>query len=360
MMLRLAFSDVLAKIASMHAAEESTWGDDDLFVCTLGFEARCLAGPALLTEQGYRSRDALVFEYPIYREHNERNLPELTRHLNAISTRPFAKVPYDMLRTPQASALALADHIESLSEPTRKVTIDITSCTSSLIMQALRELFRLDVDLRVIYTEAETYYPLKGDWDRHRLEWDEHLPSVDIFWGLETVSSAPGFTGRNPSGAPILLIAYPGFKRERVGGIIHELQPAKTVWLIGIASTPDRDWRMQAMGEINQSLMNSEAEKHRVPTYDHKPVLEKLEELYQKYSLEYAVTIAGTGTKLQSVATVLFSLLHSDVAVVFSIPKSFNPKRYTEDHRQVYEIAYGSTAQVLELFRQYKHLSIPS
>ena len=62
-----------------------TTAPDDLFICALGFEPRCLTLPKLLAETGYRSARVVFFEYDTNVDQNEANRQELTRYLNAIS-----------------------------------------------------------------------------------------------------------------------------------------------------------------------------------------------------------------------------------------------------------------------------------
>ena len=69
----------LADIQKFNPRTGPTFGPDDLFLCALGFEPRCVAMPKLLAEIGYRSERVIVFEYDTNVDENERNREELIK-----------------------------------------------------------------------------------------------------------------------------------------------------------------------------------------------------------------------------------------------------------------------------------------
>lgn len=359
-MHKMGFEDILAWLPELTPLVQRIGVPDDLFLCALGFEDRCVGAPERLATQGYRTRRVAYFTYPVYEEANNRNRERLDKVLLKISGQKPDTIPYYLLRTPDDFGVTFNSWFREIQPQVKSVTFDITSCTSSLILQTLRELLNKDITLRIVYSEADTYYPLEKDWLKHRHEWDKPLPGVDIFWGIDVVTSARGLSGRNPSGSPILLVAFPGFKRERVGGIVAETQPAKVIWLFGIASKKDREWRMEAMQEINRELVGQADETYDVPTYEYKPVLKRLEDIYLKYKYQYAIAVAAVGSKMQSVALSLFTQLHRDAALLFSIPKSFSPSRYTKGIYEVYHIPLGDTREIRQLFSDSRKLPLLS
>ena len=76
---------LLPDIQAFNPRSTITDGPDDLFLCVLGFEPRCLTLPRLLAESGYTSVRVVFFEYETNADDNDVNRQELLSHLHAIS-----------------------------------------------------------------------------------------------------------------------------------------------------------------------------------------------------------------------------------------------------------------------------------
>ena len=75
----------LESISALDVCELGSGDTDDLFLCALGFEPRCLTLPCRLAGSGYKANKAYFFKYSTNLEDNAVNLPELERNLFGIA-----------------------------------------------------------------------------------------------------------------------------------------------------------------------------------------------------------------------------------------------------------------------------------
>ena len=77
---KIELSSIVGRMPDLerfNSAEHPAFGPDDIFLCALGFEPRCLTLPRMLAENGYRSKRVLFFEYDTNVDENEVNRQEL-------------------------------------------------------------------------------------------------------------------------------------------------------------------------------------------------------------------------------------------------------------------------------------------
>ncbi|MDP3065353.1 MAG: hypothetical protein Q8N08_01315, partial [Methanobacteriaceae archaeon] len=285
--------------------------NDDLYICALGFEDRCICGTKLLSELGYKSNKILLCKYKTHIEENETNRDKLINLFNKICLNSYEELEHDL-----EIAAQFDDNLERIldkiliekSSKNLNVTFDISSGTTSLILQVLNKLYEFEAVVKVIYTEALLYYPTREFWEENKNRWQELEREEIMFHGVKLVKVLPRLEGISFLGNRSLLIAFPTFKRSRLGGVIDKLRPSKCIWLIGIPHLEENSWRAETIRTINEGLFGPHDFVDEVTTFDYKEVLKKLIEIYENENAgyNYNVIIAPLGSKLQSLAVILF------------------------------------------------------
>lgn len=329
-------------------------GQEQLFICACGFEDRALAIPSRLAETGnYRSEHSLILEHMTNKEDNAVNWPKLTRLLTQISSQH-----QELLYEDEDFAARLDSVLDSvLSRDDGElpfVSFDISACSSKMLLSTLRILLERNIHLRILYTEASTYHPTLKELQRSPEDWT--VDGKGISKGILTVGALPLYAGLNIDELPILLVAFPTFKPERIRAIIAALQPAEIIWIIGIPHAAENQWRKKAMREIN--LLSGNERTHELKTFDYVETYTLLEQLCNEYQNQYHMVIAPHGGKLQDVGIGLFCMLRQDMELWFSTPESFNPAQYTSGVKDLWQIDFDTIQHVVNLLQSVGKLQL--
>ena len=65
-----------------------------------------------------------------------------------------------------------------------------------------------------------------------------------------------------------------------------------------------------------------------------------LEQIYEKYCETNNITVVPLGSKMQTLAALLFAEKHPDVKLLIPIPKKYDPRRYSEGVGKTYEVVF--------------------
>lgn len=317
---------------------------DDLFLCALGFEERCLTLPAFLAENGGRARRVVYFKYSTNLDDNEINLPSLEGHLRTLGGDVEA-VDADALDFP-SRLRSLLDRVMGEDRPAPpRVTLDISVAANRLLLRCIQVLLEYDVSVRIVYAEAAVYHPTREEFESDPKSWakDEHL---GLERGVGDVLPSIDHPGHALDPLPDFLILFPCFKAERSKAVISFVDPSlltnpddKVAWMLGIPHEDADRWRIEAMRQIN--AIQEAARLHEVCTFDYRESLCALERLHGDLSERYRLTLSPLGSKMQALGTALFCYMHPDVRVVFSTPEEYNAARYSQGHKGMWKIDFG-------------------
>jgi hypothetical protein len=332
----------LPAISPYIPSEDST--RDELFLCACGFEPRSTRMAAELQKGRYRTKHSIFFEYETNPSHNLRNRPELVTALSAMSeTEPSAVIYRD-----QDFITSFGSRLNSIlaqTDPLPKVTLDISACSSELMLCTLRLLFERRIRLRILYSEAAVYHPTALEYENCPGEWATDAGG-GMSSGILKVKECAIYPGTNSDQLPTTLIAFPTFKPERIRSVVSDLQPSKTIWILGIPHLPENRWRTDAMREINS--VPQDATVYELFTFDYADTFCKLEQVYRQHEYTSHIEICPLGSKLQNVGVALFCLLREDVGLWYSTPESFNPKQYTEGAEKLWRIDFGPVESIVD------------
>ena len=350
---RIELSEILGQLPEIQPFKPSSnLGPDDLFLCALGFEPRCLTIPKLLADSGYSSNRVVILEYDTNTDDNERSRQELTAHLNVISNH----VQSLHLSDPDAPN-RLRQILESLAnEPTGgspKITFDVSAAANRFVVTSMAILCELNGSLNVLYSEAATYHPTKAEYEAEPSVWQSES-QLGLERGVGDVRPSREAPGQHFDPLPDAIVLFPTFKRERSQAVIDFVDPSlignrgdQIVWLVGIPHLDENQWRINALREINE--LKAEDVQYEVSTLHYQDTLKTLEAIHNRLSDRYKLTLSPIGSKMQALGSSLFSYIHPDARIVFAIPKEYNAALYSGGCRETWRIEFGSLPDLRRL-----------
>lgn len=329
---------------------------DDLFLCVLGFEERCLTLPSQLRNAGYKARRAVYFKYSTNLDDNAVNLPELESHLRDIA-KNIEPLEVDAADFPSRFRKVLDLLMSEAASRPPRVTLDISVAANRLVLRCIKVLLEYNISARIIYSEAAIYHPTREEYERDPGSWEkDNLLGLER--GVSDVMPSIDHPGDVLEQLPDFVILFPSFKAERSQAVISFVDPSlltnpggKVVWLLGVPHLEEDQWRLDAMKKING--ISQEAPQYNVSTFDYRETLRILESLHNKMAERYRITLSPLGSKLQALGTALFCYMHPDVRVIFSTPKEYNAVQYSKGCKETWQINVGPLG---DLCRQLEHV----
>jgi hypothetical protein len=319
--------------------------NDDLFLCTLGFEDRSTHIARRLAEKNnYKCNQSIYFEYATNIEDNEINRMELSNSLENISN-----VVISMECDVDSFTTSLRQTLSSISQnrDCLKITFDISVCSSKLILQIMKVLLDYEVVLRIVYSEAAIYHPTIEETKDNQIDSDE----LNLTEGASRVYPCNEHPGYNLDALPQAIIAFTTFNPIRTQVAISYIDETllgtsndRVIWIIGDPHLDEDKWRMDYLVDINK--IPKEASIYRISTFDYKETIINLYRIYEKNSMTYHFNISPLGSKMQSIGIALFHYLKPEISVIYSPPNKYNASNYTEGCKNIWKIDFGSLNDV--------------
>lgn len=324
----------------------------DLYIGAMGFEERTTDAAAALVRRGVRVQNAVLMEFDMYfeatekrREKYEKIIMQLTsgkshRPLNAPASVQDPNFPKRMKSL-----------LETLTKSkTPKILFDCTSCPSVILSETLRVLLDYNCDLTVLYSEAAEYFPTHSEWESGKIT--PHSTRVrGPFAGVRFVAKPPLLQADDVGELPVLLILFPTFNTERTDGILADLDPATRIWLFGEPhDLPKNFYRIEMAKSFAAPIMHPGDSWSLLSTFDYKKTLLALAGIYAGHRLKYRLVVMPHGSKMQALSVNLFAAVHQ-VSMVFAMPKTYDPERYSKGCKQVWGIPLGETQSLIEKLR---------
>ena len=359
--------DVLKELPNITSLDcDKDFSDDnyDVFFCALGFEERCLTIPDKLANvKNLKCVQALYFEYLTNTENNSVNRPRL---IGAFEK--FAE-SWDTL---QCDNEDFTDNLRKClsrlnecqqSNQKLKVILDISVCSSKLILSAIKVFFEFDIYLKIVYSEAITYHPTYEEFQREPEKWTTE-EGFGIAQGVSNVIPSPEYPGIRREN-PDLIIAFPTFKPERTNTIITYIDEAalmrqrdRIIWIIGDPHMDEdiKQKRKDIIRKINK--IPDDIASYEVSTFDYKETLKALEGIYKNKGLEYHMNISALGSKMQSLGISVFAYIRPDVSVYLAIPQKYNPSQYSEGCKATWQINFGDLTNIRNILNKEGKLEV--
>lgn len=360
---RVLLAEVLVELRDMTPLDPtalSVGQPDDLLLCALGFEERCLTLPVQLKEAGFQVRRAAYWRYSTNLDDNAVNQSELEAHLSSMAEK-VDPIETTELRTSTGLRPLLEAVTNNATGPPR-VTLDVSVMTNQLILQSLKVLLEYDVNVRIIYAEAAVYHPTRSEYEADPDMW-EGEDGQGLARGVGSVTPSAEYPGYALDQLPDMLLMFPGFRAERSNAVVSFVDPSlvtnpgdKVIWLLGIPHLDENRWRLDAMRRINS--IDESTPQYEVSTFDYKDTIRVLEDIYSARSRSHTLTLSPLGSKMQAVGTALFCFMHPDVRIIFSTPKEYNATHYSRGCRALWTIDLGLTRDLRHMLSGVGSLTI--
>jgi hypothetical protein len=346
-------ADSVAELPQIIPLQTQQLADADLLICVLGFEERCLAIPRALVAGPMHASAAALCRYPTNPSDNEANGAALRQCLAEIAPEllPDLDVAGDLVA--QLRTL-IAEHTRQ-GESTR-VFLDVSVASNALIIRALSALLDADVELHLLYAEADRYRPTRNEYEARR-DSPEGADQGQLAHGVLDVTVASEFPGRHAVTLPQRVIVFPGFDRDRVraavsqvdNDFIMDLARAPLTWMIGRPLHDEDSWRQEALIDLHDVPVDHE--RHFVNTFDYRETMYALEEVYRRFGVQSNISLVPLGSKMQAVGITLFCFARREIALVVSQPREYSAVAYSRGFRALWHLPLGRTSDISRSLR---------
>jgi hypothetical protein len=344
--IRRELTEILGGLSAMVALDEgyTATSPDDLFLCALGFEPRCLTLPTRLAAGGYRARRSAYFRYATNVDDNNVNAAELAKHLRVIS-RNVGPVDADAEDSRNHLRTLLESVAGEAADRPPSVVVDVSVMANRLLLLCMKALLEYDIRLRIVYSEAAVYHPTRQEYELEPATWEAD-DSFGLERGVREVVPSFDHPGHALDHLPDYLVLFPSLKPDRSKAVISFVDPSllanpadKVAWLLGVPHLPEDRWRADAMKRIN--TIGADVPHYHVSTFDYKETLRILEHLHVAKSSRHTFSVSPLGSKMQALGTALFCYMHPDVRVIVSTPAEYNAVHYSEGCKAVWQVDFG-------------------
>jgi hypothetical protein len=195
--------------------------------------------------------------------------------------------------------------------------------------------------VRVLYTEAARYFPTKSDV-AHGDSRPHSAMSQEMSGNL-----IPKQFGGSSSEVSTCLIVFAGYEKHRSVGVVDELNPSKLVLVFGHPARPELQWRLHWSQKLHEALKSMRpTASETVSTLNPLEALSLLNQYYGFLFADHNVTVSPICSKMQCVACYLFWERYRDVQLVFPLPVSYLPKRFSKGYRGTFQFTLPTTSEM--------------
>jgi len=353
---------VLPNVTLFDTQQGSAELSDAIFICTLGFEPRALSVPRQLRDIGYRANRSILLQYSTNSDDNSANSEEMLGCLRHISDRLDPLQIEDPDFTKRLKNIVQSAIRGNTCGDAPRVTLDISAASNQAILRSMKGLLEADIQLRILYSEADIYHPTKQEYESDFQRWSEDI-SLGLARGVSEVTPSTDYPGQHFDPRPDCVVLFPTFKAERSRAVISRIDPSllmapgnKVLWILGTPHLNNDLWRTEAMRKINK--IPASAPQYEVSTFDYKNTLEVLEKIYLERWERFNITISPLGSKLQALGLSLFCYLHWDVRIMFARPLEYNAALYSEGYRSIWKVDMKSIAFLRSLLDSVGKLAV--
>lgn len=308
-----------------------------LLICAAGFEDRARAVVQNVADERIQFSDLFVLTYDVgddekLRRENQRTEDLIRDHLGQLLL-PDSAIPV-WIPVPQNEGekakvrTRLEDRITSTGHS--EVVLDISGMSGTVMGIALGATRSLD-RVHVVYSEAANYYPFL--WQVY-LANDEADEAAFIERGIGRTVTLPEFIGQlSLQKHESTVVATLGFSQERLQHALEDLTPRETRRLIAIAGAPPitgRSWRLIYALHKNQGVIDSNnASVLCASTLWPHETLSILYFTWDLYAGASDITLVPLGSKMQTLAMILFAWANPECRLEFIDPLQYRPDRYS-------------------------------
>ena len=305
----------------------------DVLIHAPGFEKRTMAVAEgiLVTRQPH----AILLEFHPYTKKNR--IADVKQALTAagMQVKDENILAYDRF-DPETFEDRLGLRLQAVGA--RRAVIDISTMSKLEIILVLRACANLRLDIRVMYSEAETYGPSKREFEEAKEKGEIHRPSLQVFSGIHGVIRVSSLSSTAMQGQSTAALVFMSFNDALTQVLLNSIYPGRLLLING--RPPEHSWREEATAWIHDQVRQEwpednptvEVEGVAVPlpertvsTLDYRETVRMLVELYWKLSPTHRILLAPAGSKLQAVGCYFAKALHPDIHIEYPSPEGFQP-----------------------------------
>lgn len=198
--------------------------------------------------------------------------------------------------------------------------------------------------VRVLYTEAAEYYPTKAQVANAEMRPLSAL-SQEMSGNL-----IPKQFGGSSSEVSTCLIVFAGYEKHRSLGVVDELNPSKLVLVFGRPERKELLWRLKWSRKLHEPIHGTRPTADQiVSTLDPGESIRLLNQYYGFLFADHNIALSPICSKMQCVACYLFWERYRDVQLVFPLPVSYLPQRFSEHYRDTFEFTLPTTSEMSTL-----------
>ena len=307
--------------------------EGDVLVHAPGFEDRTMA--IAQTLEGASRAKAILLDY----------LPEnpanrLNDVREALSSQGVAITDGDILQYDRFEPGDFESRLQARlrKHDARRIIVDISTMSKLEIMLVLNVCNVLNVNIRVLYSEAHTYGPSRNEFEDARRHNKIHQPTLQIFTGVHGVVRVDSLASVAMQGQPTAAIVFMSFNDALSQVLLNTVYPSRLFLING--RPPVHGWREEATAWIHEQVRREWEDDNPVEkssdqgpmlpkrvasTLDYRETLGLLLELYWQLSVNHRILLAPAGSKLQSIGCYLVKALHPDIHIEYPSPEGFLP-----------------------------------
>lgn len=299
-----------------------------------GFEDRAVAFVRHLKSAG-DLQSSILLRYVSQLQDNKANFGFLKRRL----TRLLRKVPETVdvhSAQPHHAYAAIKAAVAKVTPRLKRqcALVDISGMTQLLALCAIHSCFQAGLRVTLIYTEAQSYFPIKREsrallqaWDRQEYEKAAKFLQSEA---LRSIHILPEFAGTFGRLGQSCLIIFVGYEPNRTEGLVEFYAPDRLIVCYGRSPHARLRWRTKLSRDLHKNLFAKEhlreIEASTLHLYE---IVRLLESEFGLLHERYDIAIAPQCAKLQAIASYLFWRSHPEIQLVFTSPVHFNPKHYS-------------------------------
>lgn len=324
----------------------------DIYIAAMGYEERTTEAAAALLNRGVRVKSAILLEFDLYFEATEQRREKYEQIIIELTSgKPHRPLNAPISVQDTSYPERLKNMLKTLSKSTTpRVVFDCTSCPSKIHSETLKVLFDCDCDLTVLYTEASDYFPTREEWESGKLKpYDKRV--LCPFSGFRYAAKPPILQADDTGELPTLLLLFPTFNTERTDGILADVDPAARIWIFGEPhDLVKNSYRIEMAKSFAAPLMQPGDAWADLSTFEYKETLLTLGSIYAINRSNYRLIVMPHGSKMQTLGVNLFAYAHQ-LSMVFAMPKTYDPGRYSKEFTQVWATPLGKTEQLRSQLR---------
>ncbi len=307
--------------------------DGDVLVHAPGFEDRALAIPEMFGDSARNAKGILLDYVP----KDPRN--RLVEVRGRLAARGVAITDSDVL---QYNRFEPGDfetrlHAKLQGSRARRVILDVSTMSKLAIILVLNVCCRLQVEVFIVYAEAEAYGPNQEEFEDAKRRGRLHQPSVSVFTGVHGVVRVDSLSSVAMQGQPTAAIVFMSFNDALTQVLLNTVYPSRL--LLINSRPPYHRWREEATAWIHDQVRrewegdnpvvsgthNAVLPKRVVSTLDYRETVEVVSRLYWDLSVNHRILLAPAGSKLQAIGCYFAKALYPDIQVEYPSPKGFKP-----------------------------------